>query len=65
MAVVDSFEAMTATQYYREAEELGATRSTRSRSSRQALRPEIVEAFKKALPRCRRCARPSPMRSAT
>jgi putative two-component system response regulator len=50
MAVVDSFEAMTATQYYREPKSVDDAVFEIEKSSGKRYDPKIVEAFKKALP---------------
>jgi putative two-component system response regulator len=50
MAVVDSFEAMTATQYYREPKSMDDAVFEIEKLSGKRYDPKIVEAFKKALP---------------
>jgi len=50
MAIVDSFEAMTATQYYREPKSWDDAVFEIERLSGKRYDPKIVEAFKKALP---------------
>ncbi|HET7365959.1 MAG TPA: HD domain-containing phosphohydrolase [Burkholderiales bacterium] len=50
MAVVDSFEAMTATQYYREPKSWDDAVFEIEKLSGKRYDPKIVEAFKKALP---------------
>jgi cyclic di-GMP phosphodiesterase len=50
MAVVDSFEAMTATQYYREPKSWDDAIFEIEKGSGKRYDPKIVEAFKKALP---------------
>ncbi|MFN2646742.1 MAG: HD-GYP domain-containing protein [Burkholderiales bacterium] len=50
MALVDSFEAMTATQFYREPKSAEAAALEIEKLAGQRYDPKIVEAFKKALP---------------
>ena len=50
MAVVDSFEAMTATQFYREPKDVEDASFEIEKLSGKRYDPKIVEAFKKALP---------------
>jgi cyclic di-GMP phosphodiesterase len=50
MAVVDSFEAMTATQFYREPKTLETAAAEIERLAGQRYDPKIAAAFKKALP---------------
>ena len=50
MAVVDSFESMTATQFYRDAKKTEDAAFEIEKSSGKRYDPRVVEAFKKALP---------------
>jgi putative two-component system response regulator len=50
MAVVDSFESMTATQFYRDAKKIDDAAFEIEKSSGKRYDPRVVEAFKKALP---------------
>ena len=50
MAVVDSFEAMTATQFYREPKKPAEAAAEIEKLSGKRYDPKVVEAFKKALP---------------
>ena len=50
MAIVDSFEAMTSTQFYREALPIERTSGEIERGAGKKYDPKLVEAFKKALP---------------
>ena len=50
MAIVDTFEAMTSTQFYREALPVVRAVGEIERSAGRRFDPKLVEAFKKALP---------------
>ena len=50
MAIVDSFEAMTSTQFYREALPIERASGEIERGAGKKYDPKLVEAFKKALP---------------
>jgi putative two-component system response regulator len=66
MGIVDTFEAMTTTQFY-PPEGVQHRRGGESGEGgiRHAVRPSLAEAFDKALPGCARFARPIRTRSAT
>jgi putative two-component system response regulator len=50
MAIVDSFEAMTTTQFYRDALPIERAIGEIERAAGKKFDPKLVEAFKKALP---------------
>ena len=50
MAIVDSFEAMTTTQFYRDALPIERAIGEIERAAGKKYDPKLVEAFKKALP---------------
>jgi putative two-component system response regulator len=50
MAIVDSFEAMTSTQFHREAMSIEAAATEIVKGAGKKFDPTVVEAFKKALP---------------
>jgi putative two-component system response regulator len=50
MAVVDSFEAMTTTQFHREAMSMDAVATDIVRGAGKKFDPTVIEAFKKAFP---------------
>jgi putative two-component system response regulator len=50
MAIVDSFEAMTSTQFYRDPLPVDRAAAEIERGSGTRYDPKLVEAFKKALP---------------
>jgi putative two-component system response regulator len=50
MAIVDSFEAMTSTQFYRDPLPIDRAAAEIERGSGTRYDPKLVEAFKKALP---------------
>ena len=50
MAVVDGFEAMTATQFYREAKKPAEAASEIEKLAGTRYDPKVVEAFRKAMP---------------
>jgi putative two-component system response regulator len=50
MALVDSFEAMTTTQFYREAMPIDAVAAEIEKAAGTKFDPAMIEAFKKALP---------------
>jgi putative two-component system response regulator len=50
MAIVDSFEAMTSTQFYRDPLPVDRAAQEIERGSGMRYDPKLVEAFKKALP---------------
>ena len=50
MAVVDAFEAMTSTQFYRAALDAEAAAIEIEKAASKKYDPKVVEAFKKALP---------------
>jgi putative two-component system response regulator len=50
MAIVDSFEAMTSTQFYRDPLPVERAAGEIGRASGTRFDPQLVDAFKKALP---------------
>ena len=50
MAIVDTFESMTTTQFYREALSIDAAAEEIIKGAGTKFDPKLVEAFKKALP---------------
>jgi putative two-component system response regulator len=53
MAIVDSFESMTATQFHREPRPIDLAADEIYRASGRQFDPQLVEAFRKAMPRFR------------